>query len=43
LAAEVPEAKAFLGTLDKLCETYPNPKVAMISYGPGLNDVLELK
>jgi adenylosuccinate synthase len=37
------EAKRFMRTLEDLCRTYPNPKVALISYGPGLDDVLELK
>jgi adenylosuccinate synthase len=37
------EAKKFMRTLETLCRTYPYPKVALISYGPGLNDVLELK
>ena len=37
------EAKKFLGTLDKVCAAYPNPKVALISYGPGLHEVLEIK
>jgi adenylosuccinate synthase len=37
------EAKKFLGTLEKVCAAYPNPKVALISYGPGLHEVLELK
>jgi adenylosuccinate synthase len=37
------EARKFMRTLEDLCRTYPYPKVALISYGPGLNDVLELK
>lgn len=37
------EAKRFMKTLEKVCSVYPNPKVSLISYGPGLYDVLELK
>ena len=37
------EAKKFLGTLSKVCAAYPYPKVSLISYGPGLNEVLEIK
>ncbi|MBI4350474.1 MAG: adenylosuccinate synthetase [Elusimicrobia bacterium] len=37
------QARKFLATLDKVCAVYPNPKVRLISYGPGLYDVLELK
>jgi len=36
------EAKKFLSTLEKVCAVYPYPKVELISYGPGLNEVLEL-
>ncbi len=36
-------AKKFMATLEVLCRTYPNPKVALISYGPGLFDVLDLR
>lgn len=36
------EAKKFLGTLEKVCACYPYPKVDLISYGPGLHEVLEL-
>ena len=36
------EAKRFMRTLDELCRTYPNPEVSLISYGPGLDDVLAL-
>jgi len=37
------EAKRFMATLEKVCATYPYPKVSLVSYGPGLFDVLELK
>jgi len=37
------EAKAFLRTLEKVCACYPYPKVELISYGPGLHEVLQLK
>jgi adenylosuccinate synthase len=37
------EAKKFMRTLEDLCRTYPYPRVALVSYGPGLHDVLELK
>ncbi len=37
------EAKKFMGTLAKVCAVYPYPKVGLISYGPGLFDVLDLK
>ncbi len=36
-------AKKFMATLEKVCAVYPYPKVALVSYGPGLFDVLELK
>ncbi len=36
------EAKRFMRTLEELCRTYPNPEVSLISYGPGLDDVLAL-
>lgn len=36
-------ARKFLSTLEKVCAVYPYPKVELISYGPGLFDVLELK
>ncbi len=37
------EAARFMRTLEKVCAAYPNPKVELISYGPGLFDVLEVK
>ena len=37
------QARKFMATLEKVCAIYPNPKVALVSYGPGLFDVLELK
>ncbi|HCC46947.1 MAG TPA: adenylosuccinate synthetase [Elusimicrobia bacterium] len=37
------EAKKFMATLDKVCAAYPYPKVELVSYGPGLHEVLELK
>ncbi len=36
------EAKKFMGTLARVCSVYPYPKVSLISYGPGLDEVLEL-
>jgi adenylosuccinate synthase len=36
-------ARKFLSTLEEVCRTYPYPKVKLVSYGPGLMDVLELK
>jgi adenylosuccinate synthase len=36
------EAKNFLGELRKLEKIYPNPKLSLISTGPGLFDVIEL-
>jgi len=36
------EAARFMRTLDKVCAAYPRPKVALVSYGPGLFDVLEV-
>lgn len=36
------EAKKFLGTLARVCAAYPYPKVDLVSYGPGLHEVLEL-
>ncbi|MDA8131610.1 MAG: adenylosuccinate synthetase [Elusimicrobia bacterium] len=36
------EARKFMATLDKVCAAYPYPKVSLISYGPGLHEVLEL-
>ncbi len=36
------EAKKFLSTLEKVCAVYPYPKVELVSYGPGLYDVLKL-
>ncbi|PIU19650.1 MAG: adenylosuccinate synthetase [Elusimicrobia bacterium CG08_land_8_20_14_0_20_59_10] len=35
-------AKKFLSTLEQVCAVYPYPKVKLVSYGPGLMDVLEL-
>ena len=37
------EAKKFLALLEKLCAVYPYPRVALVSYGPGLTDVLDLR
>ena len=37
------EAEKFLSSLEKVCAVYPYPKVALISYGPGLFDVIEMK
>jgi adenylosuccinate synthase len=37
------EARRFMRTLEKVCAAYPHPKVSLVSYGPGLYDVLELK
>ncbi|HNW42933.1 MAG TPA: adenylosuccinate synthetase [Elusimicrobiales bacterium] len=37
------EAKKFMATLEKVCSVYPYPKVRLVSYGPGLFDVLDLK
>jgi adenylosuccinate synthase len=36
------EAKKFMATLSKVCASYPYPKVSLVSYGPGLHEVLEL-
>jgi len=36
------EAKKFMATLEKVCAVYPYPKVQLVSYGPGLYDVIEL-
>ena len=36
------EARKFMGTLARVCAAYPHPKVALVSYGPGLNEVLEV-
>lgn len=36
------EAKKFMRTLEKVCAAHPRPKVELVSYGPGLMDVLEL-
>ncbi len=36
------EARAFLRALEKVCSVYPYPKVSLISYGPGLEEVLAL-
>lgn len=37
-----PEAKDFLNELRELEKTYPNPKLTLISTGPGLFDIIEL-
>lgn len=37
------EAKAFLSVLEELGRIYPFPKTALVSYGPGLFDVLDLR
>jgi adenylosuccinate synthase len=37
------EARGFLGEIDKLSRLYPHPRLALLSYGPGLSDVLDLE
>ena len=37
------EARRFMKTLEKVCAAYPYPKVSLVSYGPGLYDVLETR
>lgn len=36
------EARKFMATLGKVCRSYPYPKVSLVSYGPGLDEVLEV-
>ncbi|MHB0995461.1 MAG: adenylosuccinate synthetase [Elusimicrobiales bacterium] len=36
------EAARFMRTLAKVCAAYPRPKVELVSYGPGLHDVLQV-
>lgn len=37
------EAKNFLKKIDKLSQTYPYPKLALISTGPGLEDIIDIR
>ncbi len=37
------EAGKFLAILERLCAVYPYPRVGLVSYGPGLMDVLDLR
>lgn len=41
--AMTPEAKKFLDSLKELLETFPYPKLALISTGPGLEEVIDLR
>ncbi len=38
-----PEAKAFLRKAENLSKIYPHPELALVSYGPGLLDVIDLR
>lgn len=37
------EAKRFLKKIENLSKVYPNPKLSLVSYGPGLLDVIDLR
>jgi len=43
ISAFTPEAKAFLKKIEKLSKIYPYPSLALVSYGPGLLDVIDLR
>jgi adenylosuccinate synthase len=36
-------ARAFLNRIKRLSRVYPNPELSLVSYGPGLLDVLDLR
>lgn len=38
-----PQASQFLKKLEKLSKIYPHPSLALISNGPGLNDIIDLR
>jgi len=43
ISAFTREAKTFLKKIESLSKIYPYPSLALVSYGPGLMDVIDLR